>query len=407
MPRYAVVALVLVVLVPWAVVVLMLLGLRPLQAAQGPGATAAVPAKADRHYCKPGPWGVLEYVNIVTRPPDEFISPNFFSEAPAPWVFKGYSKTALSELFISAGLTAAQCNVLERSVEFSAAANQCVVRPAGDLVLDLSPTARARIYAVLGKFPENSAQRDPFIFKADEINEWLESGGLAPATVALVKRLLYPHADFVLLSDCHTLVSQLPDAEERVRLFRILLRRRGVYAFLRVSKDSDVKALTSYWGKGGRAIAIGPLLESLPRSTDGIGVNVVLLLPLFARERLYTYPRPNPAPPGAPHDCHWCALNFFNEAPDDRLGQPEVVRTTIENDYFPVPGQPSMGDLVLFYAPDRSIVHSAVYIADDILFTKAGPSFTSPWLLMTQDEVLAAFPAYEKLDLAYFRLKKL
>jgi hypothetical protein len=100
-------------------------------------------------------------------------------------------------------------------------------------------------------------------------------------------------------------------------------------------------------------------------------------------------------------------LNFFNEPPDDRYDNPEVVRATVQNDYYPVPGSPTFGDLVLFSAPGFGIIHSAVYVADDILFTKGGPSFTSPWLLMTKNEVLAAFPAYEDLNVSYCRLKKL
>lgn len=370
-----------------------------------PAAAVPEPASPGKQHCRLGPWGAIEYYEIVTRPPDEFISPSFFTEATQQWVFKGYSRAAMDELLAAAGLTPAQRSALDGSTQVSA--SQCVVKPSDDLVLGLSPGARARIYAVLARFPENPTQRDPFAFRATQIQGWLENSALARPAVDMVRRVLYPHDDLLLLSDCGTVMRQLPDADERTRLFRILFRRPAVFPQLRVAADSDLKALTQYWGKGGRSTVIGPLLESLPQTAAGVTVDVSLLLPVFARERLYTYPTPSTNTQGVSRDCHWTALNFFNETPDDRYGRPEVIVSTIEKDYYPVPGNPSFGDLVLVHALDRTIVHSAVFIADDILFTKNGPSFTSPWLLMTQAEVLASFPAYEKLSVTYCRLKKL
>ena len=407
-PRSAVFALVLALLLPW-VVVIAAYSLRA-RSSQGPGDSVAAvtpPHRADKRFCKPGPWGAIEYFDIVTRPPDELISSNFFAEPTPPWLFKGYTREALDELLMSVGLTQEQRSTIDRSVEFSPAANLCVAKPGKELILGLSPEARSHIYAVLGKFPENPGQHDPFIFKVEQIYDWLHNAGLQPSTVALVKGLLYPHGEFMLLSDCNTVMSQLPDAGERVRLLKVLFRRRAVFPKLRVSSASDIPALCNYWGKGGREVVVRPLLESIPPTQNGIMVDVSLLLPVFARERVYTYPLPGPAQQGFARDCHWTALNFFNELPDDRLGRADTIAPTLEKDYYPVPGSPAFGDVALFFTPEHAIIHSAVYVADDILFTKNGPHFTSPWLFETLDEVRAAFPAYEKLDVNYFRLKKL
>lgn len=404
-PRKVVLALALLVLAPWAVLIVLSSHSRFSFALSG--SAAAAPTRSDKRYCKPGPWGNIEYFDIVTRPPDELISPSFFAEAQPVWVFKGYSKAGLYELLTSAELTEAQRIAIDSSLEFSAAANQCVVKPGRELIMGLSPKARARIYAVLAKFPENPPQRDPFIFRPAQLNGWLDEAGLQPHSVDLVKSLLHPHGDLVLFSDCNTVMSQLPNADENVRLLKALFRRNAVFPRLRVSADSDIKQLTSYWGKGGREMVVGPLLESIPKTTNGITVDVALLLPPFVRERLYTYPLPTPETKGLSRDCHWSALNFFNEHPDDRFGRFDQIYPAIQNGYYPVPGRPSFGDLVLFFAPDHNIIHSAVYVADDIFFTKNGPHFTSPWLLATQAEVLAAFPAYDKLEVNYYRPKKL
>lgn len=406
-PRYAVVVLVLALLMPWAVVAVMWLRSKPSVAPAEPVQTVAPPVGTGKHRCKPGPWGRIEYYDMVAQPPDEFISPSFFTEAPDQWLFKGYSKAALVELLVSAGLTPEQRSAIEGCTDFSAAANQCVVKPPFELVSGLSPASRAKLYAALGKFAENPGQRDPFIFMPEQIDEWLDDGGLAESTEELVRKLLYPHGNTVLLSDTGMIMKRLTDADERVRLLRILFRRNSVYPRLILTPDADVKALTAYWGKGGHEVEIGPLLNSLPRNPEGVAVNVALLLPKFARERLYRYPLPSSDPKRNSHDCHWSAFNFFNDPPEERFGRPEAVRATLENDCYPVPGSPTLGDLVLFTAPDVGIIHSAVYVADDILFTKGGPAFTSPWLLMTKAAVLAAFPAYERLNVSYHRLKKL
>jgi len=407
LPRSIVFALVLAMLAPWAVMVVLSLRSRPSSVLPASNGTVSASTRADQRHCKPGPWGNIEYFDIVTQPPDNLISPGFFGEAQPAWVFKGYSKAALYELLASAELTEAQRIAIDRAVEFSAAANQCVLKPSKELILGLSPKARATLYAVLAKFPENNAQRDPFIFRPEQIGEWFgDNSGLEKRTVSLLKGLLYPRADLMLLSDHSTVLSELPEKEERVRLLKVCFRRSAVFPRLRVAADSDLKALTSYWSKGGREMVVGPLLRSLPPAAGGITVDIALLLPPFARERLYTYPLPGPETKGLSRDCHWTALNFFNAPPDDRYSHPDQVRSAIENDYYPVPGSPTFGDLVLFSEPRGNLLHSAVYVADDILFTKNGPHFTSPWMLQTQAEVLAAFPTYGKLDVGYFRAKK-
>ena len=403
--RSGVMVFLLALLVPWAIVVALSLRAWRSQAATPPAAPAVRPTGPEVRKCRPGPWGALAYYELVTQPPDDFISPSYFSEASTQWTFKDCLKPALNELLGKIELTQAQREAIDRGAECSA--GQCVVKPGAELVLGLSPKARAQLYAVLAKFPENTAQADPFIFRAADIHEWLDQGGLAPSTVELVKRLLYPHEGRLLLSDCGLIMRQVADAEERLRLLRILFRRRAVFPRLRVTPDSDLTALTAYWGKGGGGVVVGPLLKSVPHVPEGVPIHVVLLLPNFARERLYTYPLPSSVQQAGPYNCYWAALNFFNEPPDDRLGRPDAVRKALASDSYPVPGSPTFGDVVLFSTPEHNIVHAAVYVADDILFTKNGPSAISPWLLMTQDEVRASFPAYEKLNVTYYRLKKL
>jgi hypothetical protein len=408
-PRRAVALLLAAMLLPWAVV--LFVTMRPekaavAQASPAPALSAAEVLKARTHV-KPGPWGTLEYVDIKTQPPDEFISPNLFGGSHPRWVFKGFSKSAVEELFAACGLNEAQHKSLSAAIALDAAKNECVVTPDDEVLFGLASDARARVYSVLAKSPENSAQRDPFIFKKDMIGPHLDASGLNADTITQIKKLLYPSGDLVLLADIGTIARRVTDVQERSRLFRTLLQRVSMFLRLRLAPDSDIKALTDYWGRGGRATAVAPLLESLQNASSPISVDVTLLLPTFARTRLYTYPFPSSKSEAAAQDCHWSALNFFNETVDDRFTKPDVVRSTIEKEYYPVPGSPAFGDLALLSTPEGAIVHSAVFIADDVFFTKNGASYISPWLLVTQHELMDSFPAYEKLQMVFYRMKKL
>ena len=102
------------------------------------------------------------------------------------------------------------------------------------------------------------------------------------------------------------------------------------------------------------------------------------LLPPFARRRLYTY-HPVTEEKSRYHlDCHWTALNFFSEQPDDRFGDVKEVSRALNGDYHRVSGNLRLGDVVVFM-DQKKPVHSAVYVADDVLFTKNGRGSSMPW----------------------------
>jgi hypothetical protein len=55
------------------------------------------------------------------------------------------------------------------------------------------------------------------------------------------------------------------------------------------------------------------------------------------------------------------------------------------------------------------IIHSCVYLADNIVYSKNGANHTAPWLLATIPEVLSTYSAYiptnETLKVLYYRNK--
>jgi hypothetical protein len=137
-------------------------------------------------------------------------------------------------------------------------------------------------------------------------------------------------------------------------------------------------------------------LEAIARLQQGGEIDIANLLPPAAETLLYTYPRLD-----EPYiDCHWTAFNFFHPAPERK---PLGVKETGEVDtrlFTPFIGEPRFGDLVLFNNAAGFVQHSAVYIADDILFTKNGRSPKKPWVLMRLSDVQNIFWKDSKISYA-------
>ena len=78
---------------------------------------------------------------------------------------------------------------------------------------------------------------------------------------------------------------------------------------------------------------------------------------------------------------------------------------------MPAAGDPRYGDIAFFSKPGGGVVHSAVYLADDIYYTKNGSTFTYPWMLETLTDLLKQYSFQvepgEKLVVNYFRHKSM
>jgi hypothetical protein len=392
---------------PWVVLVWVLNRpkIEPLPPSAAKHATTAPSANGFTHHCQPGAWGELEYSRIVIEPPEEFVTANYPEPKEIRWRFKGYSPEKLAELWREAGLDAAQLRVVGDPSARTTTLDGIDLRLGKEFVLGLNSAARTRIYTALAAFPENPAQAEPFRFRADVADEWFDHSGLSPATIAFVERLLYRRGTSLIFSDYDIVLPMLATPEERTRLVKTLSRKSTLLVKLTVKPDSDIEALGRYWGRGLRSKDVKPLLQSVGRRPQGLSIDIAHLLPSFARSLLYTYPLPSDNPVEFNRDCYWTALNFFKPVPDDRFSNIDFVKRTLLTEYYPAPGDPVLGDVLIFTKPDGAAVHACVYVADDIVFTKNGTSFAMPWILMTLDDVRAFYPADLPLEIRRYRAK--
>lgn len=341
----------------------------------------------------PGPWGQIEARRVDLALPAEFLWVDAPSNYQPRWYFTGFTPERLAEYFRALPLTDLERHDLLRPSRWKLDEGGVHVYPALTTVLNLSTNLRSRLYAQLVHSWEEQSQRFAVPFYPQEIEEKLAAGRLTEHTRAMIRRLLYPRGDWLMFGDLAALLASLADDQERAEVVRVFSRHTTYLLTLRVTPQSNLDELTAYWSIGGRRKDLRPLLESLARVPGGSTIDLVHLLPPMPRRRLYTYPYSSLNPIEERRDCHWTSVNFFNDPTDDRFMDAATVSEHIRTSYEPVSDRLRFGDVILLYTLEGTAVHSAVYVAADMVFTKNGGHFSTPWSFMRLDEMLRFYNA--------------
>ncbi|MCX6899000.1 MAG: hypothetical protein NT105_09885 [Verrucomicrobia bacterium] len=405
--RRVYVVLLLLLIAPWGMLAAAWLARDLLLSLQTSRASAKTETGGRVTYAKPGPWGVLRCTRIAIEPPEEeiFIKPE--DEAPPRWRFVGFTLNKVRDLFITAGFKPEQVVFLIDRTTVDPATGTPVTSPPPEFVLEMPVETRQKLYHVLAAFPENPSQKFAASLRPEYMDEHFEGSELPHAIIADIRRMLYPHGNVLLFADSNILLPRMGSEREKICLIKTLARKNTLLVNLEVNANSDVSALVRYWGVGGRIKDIDPLLESLRRTPGGASVDISHLLPRFVRARVYTFPYPSGPKIEASRDCHWTSLNFSSMKPDDRFADPKFAYETIRNGYYVISTGVQLGDLMLLVNSKGQLVHSAVYIADDIVFTKNGTQPTHPWMFMKMADLLelyeGALQTEGPLQVMYYR----
>jgi hypothetical protein len=338
------------------------------------------------------PWGELSVRDIKIKPPEEYLAFELQHITTPAWNFDGTSVERVRQIMLSSGLTPEQASRALAAPKVSVSGSATIVRPDNDLVLSLSPQTRAKLYHELGKNVGNDHMRYPFCYSANEFEETFAAEKISPAITAMVKKLMYSRGDLQCFSDYELVLLQIQDKAEQIRLLSVLTGQSAVMAGIRIRPDTDIEKLLGYWAWPGgiRVKDVQPLLESLKDLPDG-RIGLVYLLPQFARQRLYTFPMPSR--PGDPAmDCHWSTMNFFNEVPDDHFTDPAYTVKFLDKNYYQIAAPSKYGDIIMFLdGESNNAIHSAVYLAGDLVFTKNGNNMTQPWMVMHLKDLITKY----------------
>jgi len=356
---------------------------------------AGAPAAEVTPPVKPsGPWGQLVITPITISPPIEYVSRQWGELQASVWHFPPLTGDELETRLVSYGISREDA-VRLRGTARSASIGGVFVTPDADVVTRLSPEVRGRLYLDLGKIavsagadaPINFDQVSSYRFRGESIEAWLGGPGLTAETQALVAPFVYRDNGFLYFADIEQVRSRITSADQLQLLAKRLLRHATMLVQLRIPDTAQIATIAEYWGRGGRRTDLQPLLESVARSSGGESgglIDISHLLPTIVRNHLYRYPRPSVEDLQRPllANCLWTALNFFAPVPDDRYLDPPTALAKLKTDYYLVQDNFQLGDVVAFTDAKGELVHVAVYIAGDLLFSKNGTSALAPWSIL-------------------------
>lgn len=363
--------------------------------------------------CKPGPWGDLEYYYLNIGLPERIAA--LWPEPPRDtvWHFEDHTPDQVRALIRRAGLPAHLQGFLDDESCFEVSENLVAVRPPPEVILGMPPEMRRILYLHLRKSHLNGYYRDPAYIESGDVREWFSGADLPEWILVEIEKLAYPLGRMLAFSDISFVLRGVANSEERREIAaRVHSFSRGMVLRLRLSPSSNPAEYEAYWTNGFKNKDILPILRSV-MSSDGVErLDVAHLLPPGPRSLLNTFPSSEYRPMEDHPDCHWTSANFFLEIPSDRFRISANVYKRLEESYEPVAAPYRYGDvlMVLKDHPEgksgfATPVHSFVFIADDIVYTKNGKGITVPWILSRIDDVIARYDDPSGIRLQGFRLK--
>jgi hypothetical protein len=354
----------------------------------------------------------MEYTPFTIAAPDDMLPVRSIERNGTRWFMAGFSADSFVTFLQSTSLTPeVQQQFLDPAV-FHLVENGIELTPPPDLVFALTPDARAKFYQVLAQSPENDDQIN--YLSKDDLTEQFSNSGVSSNVMALFKSLCVQRGDYLMFSGVPALLSRIPTYEEKMHLAKALTRQRTMLLNLHITPTTDIDVLTKYWDRGCWGTDLQTIFKSMTEIRTGTWMNILMILPDLPAAEIYDYPNVMDNPLDGPpvnRDCAWTSFNFFRDAPDPHFGELQYVRQELNTNYYQLHEPPRYGDLVLVARPDGFVIHAAIYMADDIWFTKNGSNLDHPWMLSTESDVLKQFEFQinpdQQLTVRYFRNKTL
>jgi hypothetical protein len=336
-----------------------------------------------------GPWGVLQSFYVYIAAPDHVLQHFQVPSATTSWNFYGKTPDDVTALLDRPGIPAEHREALLDRSRWLVHDDQIQVTPSRAAVLSLPPGVRSALYQVLARWEANEFQNAPYFIPGGDIDSWVRRSGLREELVDAIRKTAYPIGKATCFSDVSLLVSLTTTHSEARDLLKVLSRTRTAILRLRLDERADIERIRRYWSAGeSNQKDFVPLLESIATNPAVNYLDIVHLLPPYARKLAYTYPHASHAVGGRYPDCHWTCLNFFNYRPEGRLVDTEGARIFVLENFAPGEEPYRYGDVLFLVDEDGNAIHSCVYLADDFVFTKNGSNLISPWLIMKLSEVV-------------------
>jgi hypothetical protein len=368
------------------------------------GRRDSAPAPAEPAPEAAGPWGVLQVTDLWLEAPDALLAAIPTPNQRPLWRFSVTDVEALRSQLAGLGLSAAEVGALLTPETCTVEESRITLLPPTSLVLGLSAVARQALYEELARNPQNAFHQFPLVLPHDFARQ-LESTRLSAPQRAAMASLQWRNGELRVFSDIEMLVQLAATAEEIAEAKRVCSRATGVRVTVRVGDRTRPDDFVRYWGAGRKNLEPQSLVRAFAARQGGEAIDVALLLPPIGRERLYTFPGVGDAVAGRLPDCHWSALNFFSEAPRPYYLDSRPAYVLLTQDYETIEAPAELGDLVCILDARGDYIHSCVFVAGGVVFTKNGANLNAPWILQRLSETRAIYRARGGISARYLRLK--
>ncbi len=369
-------------------------------------ATPTVAKPRQLHKVGPGPWGNLEYYVTSLKPPESLGDRLLWPQKPTEWYFPGLLPPQCKEKLLATGIPAADLTWVDRFEESQLAGGRTTLFPPDHFLTKLSKEQRGKVAALLRTWRDNRVYWDPFIVVDGTPEDWFAGEGISTATTKLAASLCYARGTMTVFSDVPLVIASIAKPEERRAFTRVLNKQAAIVLRMRMGKGSDPATVMNYWSSEHRRADVLSILEGVTDSGEVELLDISHLLPPLARKLLYTFPGPSARAAGELRDCHWTSLNFFEENPGKENVDLAGFVLALKEGYASVKQPLQFGDiLVLSHAETNEVLHSAVVIAENIVFTENGGHEGRPWVLMKFSDMAAIYVTEGKLAASFFRRK--
>ncbi len=380
----------------------MLLAVLPAERSLGEGATTAPGA---RSLCGSEPWGVLECREMFLEASPETVAMLPVPSTQTVWRFRGMSPDEVLVFLEDCGLPANLWTDLKEKSAWFVSDLETRVVPDEPTLVYLPPEVRARIYALLGRWRENSYQRNPTIVEASDVGAWLSRAGLSETIVDLVGRLVYPLGDELAFSDTPFILGQLENEGAERRFIRAMTRSRALSIKMKLGGATDQEEMMAYWSLDYGYEKSIPMLRSVLQAESTDYLDIAHLLPPVPRKHLFTFPAVPSGQSGRYPDSFWVVFNFFRFEPEEVPAELSAIQDLLESTHRQlVEGEPRFGDaVVLRNGVTGKLQQGAVFIADDIVYTKFGPSIFRPFVMVRIGDLLRRWDRGSPPAVEYWR----
>lgn len=356
--------------------------------------------------CKPGPWGELEYFTAYLEAPMATIRAVEVAGMEPVWTFPNSTDAEIETLLKSAKLPEAIATELLDRARWKRQGSTTLILPTRETLAGLPEAARATIYAALARWPENEHHHEPFTISGGDVRTWLSGTELREEILTTIEKTAYRRGRHLVFSDVQLVHSLAQSDAERYQISKALSRTATLMVKMLLKPDADVSKLVEYWSTQNKRKDIAPFLESMALTPGVDQVDIIHLLPPTARKLLNSYPNITQIRGGMLPDCHWTSLNFLNDDTVERLVDTALASAYTTENFERIATPYRFGDVLFFVdAQNGSALHSCVYIADDIVFTKNGRSLVSPWVLMKLTDVFGIYELSNKIAVQGWRRK--